>query len=82
MKTAKEAIKSSKWPKCPKCKSQDVVIVELWKNHGIVWFYGDGFDDGILDAGEPYKVEGSCRNCSHKWKFREIIQIKAEWFGE
>ena len=68
------------WPKCPKCKSQCVKISEFWINHVIVWFPDDRKEDGILNPGEPYSVNGECEECGHKWHFRCGGQIKDSWW--
>lgn len=64
--------------KCPKCKSNRILIEELWINHYIQWEVLEGkidLDDGVLEPGDPYKVNGICRDCSHKWTFRKALQI-------
>jgi hypothetical protein len=71
-----------KWPKCPKCHSQNVEVDELWKNHSISWMPGDKQNEGNLEPGNPFKVEGFCWDCKHNWTFKGIIQIKPEWFEE
>jgi hypothetical protein len=70
------------WPKCPKCKSQNVLIVEHWKHHTISWYHDMDQDEGIIEMGDPYKVEANCQDCKHVWWMRGIIQIKEEWFEE
>lgn len=63
--------------KCPKCKSNSLTLVEVWKNHTINWVQENGFferNDGILEPGEPYKVEAHC-DCGHRWTLRNILQI-------
>lgn len=63
---------------CPKCKSNNLLLVEVWSQHTITWDQIDGkFDkeDGSLEMGDPYKVEANCKECSHIWKIRKAIQI-------
>lgn len=74
--------KRNKWPCCPKCKSKEVTLVELWEGHSIVWIPGSLMGDGLLQPGEPYRVEGNCIACNHAWKIRGVIQINPEWFEE
>lgn len=63
---------------CHKCGSRDLILVEIWEGHTIEWQQINGeFDknDGTLEAGDPYKVEGQCKKCGHAWVFRKKIQI-------
>ena len=75
-------VKFPNWPRCPKCKSQKVEIVELWINHSISWGPGDYENEGNLEQGEPGHVEGKCQNCKHTWRFRGITQINSDWWKE
>lgn len=65
--------------KCPKCKSIDAIITELWRDSAIQWEQRDGkFDmkDGtILPEGEPYMIQAQCYKCKHMWTIRKAIQI-------
>ena len=64
--------------KCPKCKSQKILLIELWESHSITWELDNGkFDlaDGALESGNPFKLEGRCLECSHHWTFRKATQI-------
>lgn len=64
--------------KCPKCKSQNQVLQEIWKNHWIEWEVINGkFDrqDGYLEMGDPYKVVARCKDCKHVWTTRGALQI-------
>jgi len=64
--------------KCPKCKSTDLMVLESWKNHDIQWEQVNGeFDknDGILEPGNPYRVEAKCSKCKHAWTVRKAKQI-------
>jgi Zn ribbon nucleic-acid-binding protein len=70
------------WPKCPRCKTQQVELIEHWKSHIVAWLPDANEDDGILEPGDPYKVEGKCLECGHHWKIRNAIQIDSEWFEE
>lgn len=71
-----EIVKSN--AKCPKCQSNNLLLIEVWKDHEITWEQKDGiFDrrDGNIEPGDPYKVEAECRNCGHKWRIRKALQI-------
>jgi len=72
----------SKWPKCSKCRKRNVEIIEVWTGSTIVWQPGDRQDSGMLDPGDadPYRVEGHCLSCGHRWKMRGIAQVQEEWF--
>ena len=71
-------------PKCPKCKSEKIEIIETWKDATIAWVpWAMKFSDGQLDpGGGPYKVEGICLNCGHGWRFRGRTQVDPEWFDK
>ena len=70
----------NKWPKCPKCKSNNIELIEIW-DATIVWIPGERlFNEGLLNPGDPKKVEGHCIDCEHRWTFRGIVQVKKEWF--
>lgn len=63
---------------CPKCKSRDLTLIEVWKGHDITWEQREGLfdrDDGVLEAGSPYKVEAKCSSCRHHWTIRKALQI-------
>ena len=63
---------------CPKCKSKDLYIREIWHGHLIEWKQTNGiFDinDGNSDVGNPAFVEATCIGCDHSWKVRKAIQI-------
>lgn len=64
--------------KCFKCKSNNLLLVEVWTDHTILWEQLDGkFDrnDGNLDMGGPKCVECTCKNCGHQWKPKNCPQI-------
>jgi len=64
--------------KCPKCGSRNLTLLELWKNHDISWEQiGGKFDmkDGVLEMGDPYKMEAECSKCKHHWTIRGALQI-------
>jgi hypothetical protein len=64
--------------KCSKCKSIDLVLVELWKDATIEWeqFNGEFYrNDGNLEPGYPYALEARCKTCGHCWKVRGVSQI-------
>lgn len=64
--------------KCPKCKSRNLSLIELWRGHTIQWEQVNGEfdrDDGILEPGDPYKLEAKCKECGHKWTISKATQI-------
>jgi predicted Zn-ribbon and HTH transcriptional regulator len=64
--------------KCPKCKSTNLTLTEIWNGHSIQWVQENGeFDknEGNLHEGGPVKVEAKCSDCNHSWTFRGITQI-------
>lgn len=68
------------WPKCPKCRSRNVELIEVW-DATISWLPDDPyFNDGALMPGDPKWVEGNCLDCEHKWRLRNATQVKPEWF--
>lgn len=66
--------------KCPKCRSNNVHIIEFWSGSTILWRHGDAFQDGTLEPGDPYRVEGHCQRCNHRWKVRKVTQVNPSWF--
>lgn len=62
---------------CPKCKSTDLTLTELWKNHSIQFQYRNGkiIYKGNLEPGDPYKVEAFCNDCNHEWRLKKVTQI-------
>ena len=68
------------WPRCPKCKSQNVELIEIW-DAAISWLPDNPyFNNGDLNPGDPIRVEGHCLDCEHKWRIRGIVQVRKEWF--
>jgi DNA-directed RNA polymerase subunit M/transcription elongation factor TFIIS len=64
--------------KCPKCKSKDLFIAELWKDSAIEWEQRDGEidrNDGNMSEGNPYRLQCKCSKCKHRWTLRGKIQI-------
>lgn len=64
--------------KCPKCKSTNLTLNEVWDGHGITWEQIDGKierQQGILEPGDPYKVHAECDQCRHRWTVRGALQI-------
>lgn len=63
--------------KCPKCKSVDLYLIEVWKGHTIEFNQeGKMLDrNGNVNPGDPYKVDGHCKKCNHRWTIRNAIQI-------
>jgi hypothetical protein len=65
--------------KCPKCKNKkELTLIEVWEGHTISWEVEDGkFDrnDGSLEPGDAYKVQGKCNDCGHIWTIRKALQI-------
>ena len=61
---------------CPKCKSSDLILTELWKNHSIQWHLnGETLGKGNAEPGDPYRVEAFCNECNHEWRLRGVTQI-------
>lgn len=63
---------------CPKCRSNNLYLIEVWKDHTIQFDSISGqFDetDGVLEPGNPYKVEAKCKACNHQWTIRKSVQI-------
>lgn len=70
----------SNYPKCPKCGSQNVELIEIW-TATISWGPEEPyFNQGNLNPGDPVKVEGHCINCKHRWKIRGVVQVQPDWF--
>jgi len=62
--------------KC-KCGSINLEINELC-GHSISWEQRNGMIDrdyGILEPGDPYKVQAECNECGKRWTIRKAIQI-------
>ena len=72
----------SNHPKCPKCKSQNVQLIEIW-TATISWSPEEPyFNQGNLHPGDPIRVEGHCLNCGHEWRIRNVVQVQPYWFEE
>jgi len=68
------------YPHCPKCKSQEVELIEIWSAF-IAWHPADPYyNEGMLEPGDSQKVEGHCLLCDYHWTLRSVIQVKPEWF--
>lgn len=77
MRTGTETIVKSK-AICPKCKSNDLFLIETWIGHFISWEQiGGKFDrsDGAMEPGAPFKVYGRCKKCKRRWTVRGALQI-------
>ncbi len=64
--------------KCPKCRSNNLLIDELWINNKVQFIQDNGkinINDTNMEAGEPYKMVASCCNCNHVWTIRKAKQI-------
>jgi phage FluMu protein Com len=64
--------------KCPKCKSDNLFLIEIWKDHYIQWEQIDGIfnkNDGTSGPGHPYKVEAKCSQCKYSWTVKNAHQI-------
>lgn len=64
--------------KCPKCKSINLTLCEVWQGHTINWEHIDGeFDvqDGALEMGDAFKVQAFCHKCKNAWTIRKALQI-------
>jgi hypothetical protein len=63
---------------CNKCGSCDVSVRELWKDHSIEFSKVNGvfdFDNGNMEVGNPYKVEGFCITCKNQWSIGTLSCI-------
>ena len=73
---------NSKWPKCPKCQSPKVELIEMW-TASISWEPEERFfNEGILVPGDPIHVEGYCQVCDYRWRIRGVTQVQKEWFED
>jgi ssDNA-binding Zn-finger/Zn-ribbon topoisomerase 1 len=64
--------------KCPKCKSTDLNLVEVWEDSAIHWQQIDGKierDNGSLEPGNAFKVQATCMKCKHWWTIKGAQQI-------
>lgn len=68
-----------KTPKCPKCGSKQLAVVEIWRNHTISFEQAEsGYIDrneGVMGEGEAHKVEAECSQCGNAWVLRGVTQI-------
>ncbi len=65
--------------RCPKCKGKNLELIEVWEGHTITWQVEDGQinrNEGNIEPGDPWKVEGHCEDCDHRWTFRKTLQIE------
>jgi hypothetical protein len=70
------------YPRCPKCKTQEVELIEIWDAF-ISWHPADPYyNDGALEPGESKKVSGRCLLCEHRWTLRGVIQVEPKWFDD
>jgi hypothetical protein len=65
--------------KCPKCKSKNLQLIELW-THSITWDQteeagGLTSTEGDLNPGDPYRVDALCKQCNYAWRLRGVTQI-------
>jgi hypothetical protein len=64
---------------CPKCKTNNIALVEVWSGHTIEWIpLSPGVYDlreGNAEVGNPTHVEGRCRECTHRWKMKKALMI-------
>ena len=66
--------------KCPKCRTTNIEIIEIW-DASIYWYpEEDYYNQGALTPGYPQKVQGKCCECSHSWTFRGVTQVDKSWF--
>lgn len=65
--------------RCPKCKSINIEIIEVWNGATISWRQAPDKtidkEDGTLEPGNPDHVEGYCVECEKRWTFRGVLQI-------
>jgi len=70
------------YPHCPKCKTQEVELIEIW-TATISWIPDDAYyNQSALTPGDSFKVIGNCLKCNHKWTLRNVIQVNPEWFDD
>ncbi len=63
---------------CPKCKSNNLILIEVWDGHTISWVQENSkFDrhDGNIEYGSPHHLEAKCTLCSYQWKTRKKYSI-------
>jgi len=63
---------------CPRCRSRNLALSEIWQGHAIYWDKGFSLDDGIHSDGEPKSVQGICLDCRHFWTLRGVRQVDEE----
>lgn len=73
---------TTNWPRCPKCKSQNVELIEIW-DATISWLPDEPYFNGRdLSPGDPNHVYGHCLECGRRWRMRGIVQVRKEWFTQ
>lgn len=65
--------------KCPKCRGQNLTLTETWDGATIMFDVWDGQREvnGILDNGDPTRLEGKCWGCGHSWRFRKTVNAES-----
>lgn len=66
--------------KCPKCKGNNLYLIEVWTAHTIEWEQTNGKfnpNDGNLEMGDPHHLEAKCMPCNHQWRVRGAGQISS-----
>lgn len=76
--TPKKEAKEFKPRKCPKCGSIEILLIEIWVGHSIMYGQeadGTTYESGDLEPGGPERVDGKCEGCGHGWRLRGGSQI-------
>lgn len=61
---------------CPKCRSNNLWLSEVWHDNGIYFQIKDGvFPDEASDhfQGAPVYVTAMCSDCKHEWRIRKGV---------
>lgn len=65
-------------PRCPKCRSRDLTLLESWNRVLPFHVCEDGLirrDWSVPDDQLSGQVEARCRRCAHRWWLRGIYQV-------
>ena len=63
-------------PRCPKCRSKQLELIEVCEEHGRIWqdengklrSLGDEPRDLVFEAGAVTGVRARCLQCNHFWR--------------
>lgn len=63
--------------RCPKCKSKDLILVEVgtWSSEFKVTCGKFDRQEGFHEPGSVDRLEATCSSCKHQWKVRGAGQI-------